>query len=66
MTADRATIVTAAILRIVRDRGPWLKRDHGHDLIIRADVRAAIETMLRDEFVDAAQEAINGIRPEDG
>jgi hypothetical protein len=49
---DRAAVVTTAILQIIR-QDP-------------ANARAAIQTLLREEFAAIAQQTRNEIRREDG
>jgi hypothetical protein len=51
---DRASIVTAAILCIVRTRGAG------------AEARAEIRAILESEFADIKQQTVSEIRPEDG
>ena len=61
---DRAAAVTTPVLAIVchalRD---WIDQDDAADL---ADVRAEIETLLREEFADVARTTLSEIRREDG
>jgi len=51
--ADRAAVVTTAVLQIVREA------------VNSASVRAAVEAALREEFADIQQQTISQIRPED-
>jgi hypothetical protein len=55
--ADRAAVVTTAILQIIHSA--WLDRDGA------ASIRGAIETMLREEFADIQRQSIHEIRRED-
>jgi hypothetical protein len=60
--ADRAAVVTTAILQIIRrELRAWVDRE-GADL---AGVRAAIETGLREEVADIQQQTLTEIRPND-
>ena len=62
MTTDRASVVTAAILQIVRrELTAWLD----HDTADMVSARTAIEALLRDEFVNTAHTTLNEIRRED-
>ncbi len=61
MTLDRAAVVAGAVVQMVKSylrTGPKAK-----DL---SALHAAIADYLRDEFADAAQQAINDIRQNDG
>jgi hypothetical protein len=59
---DRAAVVTAAILQMVRgELTAWQHREH----VDMAGLRNSITSLLRDEFNDVARKILNEIRLDD-
>jgi hypothetical protein len=59
---DRAAVVTPTLLRIF---AAAFRRWHAGDQGALTDMRAEIESTLRDEFHDVARQTLNDIRIDD-